>query len=175
MKRRLVKCVAGACVAGMIAGVPGVAEADQVAGESEVVEWSAGSENVICLYGPPSTFDPVEEPIQVLYGPPEWFNREENPMQVRTTSATVKERRLAVRKKVFKRVIQVDNPVGELIYSKVAKGSSKRLAVNASTGAVTVKKGTKKGTYRVKVSVTAAGDSQYLPATKTVVVKVRVK
>ena len=175
MKRRLVKCVAGACVAGMVVGVPGVAAADQAAGEAEAVEWTAGGEDVVCLYGPPSMIEPIEEPIQVLYGPPEWFDRESNPMQVHAMNATVKEEKLASHKKVFKRVVRVENAAGAVGYSKVAKGSSKRLVVNASTGAITVKKGTKKGTYRVKVSVSAAGDSQYLPATETVVVKVHVK
>ena len=43
------------------------------------------------------------------------------------------------------------------------------------TGKVTVKKGLKKGTYPVKVKVTAAGNANYNKAAKTVTCKVVVK
>ncbi len=47
---------------------------------------------------------------------------------------------------------------------------------NAKTGKITVKKGTKKGTYRIKVEVMAAGNGNYLASkAKTVSVKVKVK
>ena len=36
-------------------------------------------------------------------------------------------------------------------------------------------KGTKKGTYKMKVTVTAAGNASYKAGTKTVTVKVKVK
>ena len=45
----------------------------------------------------------------------------------------------------------------------------------AKTGKITVKKGLKKGTYKVKLRVTAAGNKNYKKKAKTVVVKVRVK
>ncbi len=38
-----------------------------------------------------------------------------------------------------------------------------------------MKKGLKKGTYRLKIKVSAAGDGSFLAAAKTVTVKVRVK
>lgn len=47
--------------------------------------------------------------------------------------------------------------------------------VNSSTGKVTVKKGLKKGTYTVKVNVTAAGDDTHASYTKTVAFKIIVK
>ena len=40
---------------------------------------------------------------------------------------------------------------------------------------VNVKKGTKKGTYKIKVIVTAAGNANYNAGSKTVTVKVKVK
>ena len=40
---------------------------------------------------------------------------------------------------------------------------------------ITVKKGTKKGTYKIVVAVTAAGNEQYEARTKKVTVKVKVK
>ena len=50
-------------------------------------------------------------------------------------------------------------------YFKVAK----------KTGKITVKKKLRKGLYRVKIKVTAAGNGTYKPVTKTVTVKVRVR
>lgn len=60
-----------------------------------------------------------------------------------------------------------------LEYSK--QGSPSCVNVDKVTGKVTVKKGTKAGTYSCKASVTAAGDATYKSATKTVAVKVTVK
>ena len=65
--------------------------------------------------------------------------------------------------------------VGKAANSK----SKKALSFNAKNGKITVKKGTKKGTYKMKVTVTAAGtntdDPQYKSGTKKVTVKVVVK
>lgn len=62
---------------------------------------------------------------------------------------------------------------GKLIYTK-ASGSNK-LTVNKTTGAITVKKGTKKGTYTIKVKVTAAGNANYKSVYKIATVKITVK
>lgn len=43
------------------------------------------------------------------------------------------------------------------------------------TDKITVKKKTKKGIYKVRVTVKAAGTVEYKPASKTVTVTVRVK
>jgi endo-1,4-beta-xylanase len=40
---------------------------------------------------------------------------------------------------------------------------------------VTVKKGLKKGTYKVRVRVTASGNDSHKPVSKTVTFKVKVK
>lgn len=42
-------------------------------------------------------------------------------------------------------------------------------------GKITIKKGLKKGTYKIKVKVTAAGNKSYKSAVKTVTVKIVVK
>ena len=65
------------------------------------------------------------------------------------------------------------NAKGTKVFKK--KSGSAKLSVNSRTGKVTVKKGTKKGTYKAKISVTAKGTSAYKPMTKTVTVKIRVK
>ena len=70
------------------------------------------------------------------------------------------------------KAVTVKNNQGKVTYKK--SGSSK-LTVNAKTGKITVKKGTKKGTYKIKIKVTAAGNASFNKAVKTVTVKVTVK
>ena len=79
-----------------------------------------------------------------------------------------------------KKVVTVSRPLkftkkaqGTVTYKK-ASGSA-ALTVNKSTGKVTVKKGTKKGTYSIKVKVTAAGNTNYKAGSKTVTCKITVK
>ena len=58
----------------------------------------------------------------------------------------------------------------------VKKKGSKKITINRKTGKVTVKKGLKKGTYKVKVKVRAAGNSNYKASGwKTVTFKVKIK
>ena len=81
MKRRIKTYVAGACVAGLMAGVPNAALAGSSAtdggadAEGAVVtisegEFTSSSNMVVALYGPPSVF---EERTPLLYGPPSAF------------------------------------------------------------------------------------------------------
>ena len=84
--------------------------------------------------------------------------------------ATVKKRAVTVA-----RPMSVSKARGKVTYAKVAKGSAKCLTVNKSTGKVAVKRGTKKGTYKIKIKVTAAGNANYKAGSKTVVCKVTVK
>ena len=58
-------------------------------------------------------------------------------------------------------------------YAKV--GGSKKLKINKTTGKITVKKKTKKGTYKIKVKATAASSGNYNSATVTKTIKVKVK
>ena len=63
---------------------------------------------------------------------------------------------------------------GKMRYARVS--GSKRLIINKKTGKVTVKKRTKKGTYRIKVMVKAAGNANYKPSSaKTVTIKIKVR
>ena len=57
---------------------------------------------------------------------------------------------------------------------KVSGSQLKKLAV-AKNGNVTLKKGLKKGTYKVTIAVVAAGDSNHESATKTATVTLKVK
>ncbi|MBQ9708233.1 MAG: hypothetical protein IJV66_03515, partial [Firmicutes bacterium] len=95
--------------------------------------------------------------------------------------ATAKTKNLKVKKLKKKAVtykpITVKNAKGKVTYKVVSgnKKSKKALKLNKKTGKITVKKKTKKGTYSIKVKVTAAGNSTYKAASKTVTVKVKVK
>ena len=103
------------------------------------------------------------------------------PTKANTMKASVAKKAKTVKaskvkkKQVVKKAITVSKAKGKVTYARVAKGSSKKLSVNAGNGNITVKKGTKKGTYKIKVKVTAAGDSTYKPLSKTVTVTVKVK
>ena len=74
-----------------------------------------------------------------------------------------------------------DSGQGSITYtlSSAKKGSKtfkKYFKINKTNGKVKVKKGLKKGTYKVKVKVKAAGNGNYkASAVKTVTFKVRVK
>ena len=60
--------------------------------------------------------------------------------------------------------------------ASVSKSKYKKyFKVNAKTGKVTVKKKLKKGTYKLRINVTAAGNGNYNKVTKTVTVKIKVK
>ena len=61
-------------------------------------------------------------------------------------------------------------------YAKVGKAGGSKIAVNAKTGKVTLKKGLKAGTYKLKVKLTAAADANYKAAkAKTITLAVKVK
>ncbi len=94
-----------------------------------------------------------------------------NPMKVTAKTKTVKAKKLK-KSKVTVTAITVKNAKGKLSYKKLS--GSKKLSVTKK-GKITVKKGTKKGTYKLKVKITAKGNSKYSArsVTKTVKIKVR--
>lgn len=101
---------------------------------------------------------------------------EKNENTLYAKGKTVKVKKATVKKKSVKikraKAITVKNAVGALSFKK-AKGN-KKITV-AKNGKITVKKGLKKGTYKVKIKVKAAGNASYKAATKTVTVKIKVK
>ena len=62
---------------------------------------------------------------------------------------------------------------GTLTYAKVSGSSA--FTVNKTNGKITVKKGLKKGTYKVKIKVSAAAVTNYNAASATKTIKVVVK
>ncbi len=93
---------------------------------------------------------------------------------------TVKSYNKTVYYSKVKKAAQVVKPItivkkqGTLTYTKLS-GSSTKLLLNKTTGKVTVKKGTKKGKYKIKIKVYAAGNTNYFSnyAIKTVYVTVK--
>ena len=99
-----------------------------------------------------------------------------NKLSVKGKTATVKAS--AVKKKAqylttTKTLRFVNKGQGTKTYSKVS-GNAK-ITVNKTTGKITVKKGLKKGTYKVKVRVTAAGTVNYKSKSQIATVTIRVK
>lgn len=101
--------------------------------------------------------------------------KKKNTLKVKGRTIKVKAKTFKKKKKVtFKRAkaITVKDAKGKVAYKKV-KGNKKILV--AKNGNIVVKKGLKKGTYKIKVSVTASGTAAYKKLTKTVIVTVKVK
>ena len=100
-----------------------------------------------------------------------------NPLSIKGKTASVKLANLnkkTQRLDVSKVITFTKKGVGTMSYKKT--GGSTKIVVNKKTGQIQVKKGLKKGTYKVKIKVQAAGNANYLSSeAKTVTVKVKVK
>lgn len=105
------------------------------------------------------------------------INKAANPLKVKAKTVKVKFSKLkkkAQKLKVTKVVKFTKKGQGTLTYKKV-KGN-KKITINKKTGKVTVKKGLKKGTYKVKVKIKANGNVNYkASAFKTITFKIKVK
>ncbi len=112
----------------------------------------------------------------------------DDPDQKAANTLTVKGKTVNLKAKILKKksrtlkagkVIRfVDKGQGKRTYklSGVTKAKYKKyFKVNKRTGKLTVKKGLKKGTYKVKIKVTAAGDEGHNKATGTATARIRVK
>ena len=97
-----------------------------------------------------------------------------NPLAVTGKTANVKFTALSKKNQTIavKKAITVSKNQGKVTYAKKSGNAGITVAKN---GKITVKKGLKKGTYTVKVNVTAAGNAKYNKATKVATVKVVVK
>ena len=69
------------------------------------------------------------------------------------------------------KAIAVSKAKGKVSYAKAGKGNAK---ITVANGKIAVKKGLKKGTYQIKVKVTAAGNAKFAKGAKTVTIKVKV-
>ncbi len=96
-----------------------------------------------------------------------------NKMKVTVKNKTVKTKKLK-NAKVTVKAITVKKANGAVKFSKIAGKSSNRLTVNSKTGKITVKKGTKKGTYKIKIKISAKGTKNYKPKSVTKTIKIKV-
>lgn len=101
-------------------------------------------------------------------------NKAENTLTASGKRTTVKFAKLKKKNQTVKaaKAVTVKNAKGAVSYKK-SKGN-KKITV-AKNGKITIKKGLKKGTYKIKIKVTAAGNASYKAATKTVTVKIIIK
>ena len=104
-------------------------------------------------------------------------NKAANPLKVKAKTVTVKFSKLnkkAQKLKVTKVVRFTKKGQGTLTYKKV-KGN-KKITINKRTGKVTIKKGLKKGTYKVRMKIKAKGNANYkASAYKTITFKIKIK
>ncbi len=70
---------------------------------------------------------------------------------------------------------QFDEDEDEVTYTNLSTGLSNRFKINKSSGIITVRKGTKKGNYKLRIKVTLKGNSVYKTISKKVTVKIKVK
>ena len=97
-----------------------------------------------------------------------------NPLTAKGKTVTVKLKNLKKKNQTVtqKNAFTVSKAQGKVTYVK-ANGNSKITV--AKNGKLTVKKGLKKGTYKIKIKVTAAGNASYKAGIKTVIVTIKVK
>ena len=110
---------------------------------------------------------------------PKPASKKKNPIKIQTSVKTVKAAQLKKAKKTVKAVSikKVEGTVKvKLVKSGTTAAIYKKISVASKTGAITLAKGKyKAGTYKIKLKVTAAGDSKYKKLTKTVTVKIIIK
>ena len=111
-------------------------------------------------------------------------NLKANPIQVKAKKVKAKASKLS--KKTLrikaKKAFKVTGAAGKVSYKivkisgkkKLVKKAAKKIKLSAA-GKLTLKKGLKKGKYKVKVAITADGGNAFKPATKIVTLKVVVK
>ena len=95
-----------------------------------------------------------------------------NPMKVKYANKTIMA--YALRQAAREAApLKVSLAQGKVTYKK--SSGNQRLTVDSKTGRIKVKKGTKKGTYKATIIVTAAGNVNYMATSKKVSVKIVVK
>ena len=100
------------------------------------------------------------------------INKAAQKFTAKPKAKTVKAAKLKKKAQTVTKAITVKKAKGKVTYKKA--GGSAKLTISKA-GKITVKKGTKKGTYKIKVTVKAAGNKNFKAASKKVTVKIRVK
>ena len=146
-------------------------------GEDYTIEWSD-----------PDSVDPGEYSLTIT-GNVKYTGQTEATYKIikANNNIKLKARKINVKRSVLKKVpivmpigkaIVVQNSVGNITYKIVKvekKAAAAKFAVNNKTRKLTIKRGLKKGSYKVTFKVTAAGNDKYDQDTKNVTVPVTVK
>lgn len=101
-----------------------------------------------------------------------------NTLKAKTKKAKLKAsfKTLKTKKVTLTSNVKISNAKGAVSYANASSNkTAKKFKVNAKNGKVTIPKGTKKGTYTVKVKVIARGNANWKAGSKTVTFKVVVK
>ena len=103
------------------------------------------------------------------------IKKAKQPMTVKAKTVTVKASKLKQKNLTVSRskALTLKKAKGTVTYKKI-KGP-KKISIDKKTGKITLKKGLKKGSYSLKVKVTAKGTTNYLKGSKTVTIKIKVK
>ena len=101
-----------------------------------------------------------------------------NPVKVKGRTAKIKagkknKKLKKTRALKVKRVLAIKKAKGKVTFAK--KSGSKKITISKKTGKVTVKKGLKKKTYKVKVTIMAAGNKSYWPKKVTRTFRIKVQ
>ena len=89
-------------------------------------------------------------------------NKAKNTLTVKVANKTVYYSKVKKAAQVVKPITIVKKQ-GTVTYTKMS-GSSAKLLLNKTTGKVTVKKGTKKGKYKIRIKIAASGNTNYKSA-----------
>ncbi len=100
-------------------------------------------------------------------------NKAANPMTLTPATRTASYSTLRTKSVTVTKPLTVSGSIGTKTYARAQ--NSNYFTVDKATGRVTIKKGTPKGTYTLKVKVTAAGGPNYEAGSKTVTGKITVK
>ena len=104
------------------------------------------------------------------------IKKAKNIITISPTKKTFKFTKLQQKDQTFKLTIKVLGKAGKTVMIKsVPKKVKKYFAINKATGKITVKKGIPKGTYTLKIQVTAAATANYLKTTKIQPIKITIK
>lgn len=103
------------------------------------------------------------------------IDKAENTMTAAAAKATFSVKYNAGKAVTTVQTLIVNDARGKVAYSNASTDTTaKKFNVNADDAKLTVPKGTKAGTYEVQVNITAAGDNNYKPGSKTVSFKITV-
>lgn len=101
-----------------------------------------------------------------------------NPMTAKAKKITVKYSALKKKKQTIttKKAFVVNNAKGNVTFKVESYDKKAKTKIKVSkSGVITIKKGLKRGTYKLKVKITSAGNEQYKAKNKNVTVKIVVK